>query len=107
MFWKWCFRLLSVFLGLLLLWDLGSRLGAEIFWFQEVGYLQVFLLRIVTQGGLWVVVTGITAAYLLGNLAVAQRLKYPQSLKMEQVRGRELKNFLVLLAALLFPQAGN
>lgn len=93
MFWKWCFRLLSVFLGLLLLWDLGSRLGAEIFWFQEVGYLQVFLLRIVTQGGLWVVVTGITAAYLLGNLAVAQRLKYPQFLKMEQVKGRELKNY--------------
>ncbi|AFZ26308.1 hypothetical protein Cylst_4209 [Cylindrospermum stagnale PCC 7417] len=94
MLWKWCFRVFVVFLGLLLLWDLGSRLGAEIFWFQEVGYLQVFLLRIVTQGSLWVVVAGITAAYLLGNLAVAQRLKYPQSLKTEQVRARELKNFL-------------
>ncbi|MBD2387468.1 UPF0182 family protein [Cylindrospermum sp. FACHB-282] len=94
MFWKWCFRLFIVFLGLLLLWDLGSHLGAEIFWFQEVGYLQVFLLRTVTQGGLWVVVAGITAAYLLGNLALAQRLKNPESLKIEQVRGRELKNFL-------------
>ncbi|MEH1945069.1 MAG: UPF0182 family protein [Nostoc sp.] len=100
MFWKWNFRLLIVFLGLWLLLDLGSRLGAEIFWFQEVGYLQVFLLRVLTRGVLWVVVAGITAAYLLLNLALAQRLKYPQSLKIEEVRreeaqlGSELTNFL-------------
>lgn len=100
MHWKWGFRLLIVFLGLWLLLDLGSRMGAEIFWFQEVGYLQVFLLRVVTRGVLWVVVAGITAAYLLLNLALAQRLKYPQSLKIEEVRreeaqlSSELKNFL-------------
>ena len=45
-------------------------------------------------------VAGITAAYLLLNLALAQRLKYPQSLKIEEVRreeaqlSSELKNFL-------------
>ncbi|MEH2022698.1 UPF0182 family protein [Nostoc sp.] len=83
MYWKWGFRLLIVFLGLWLLLDLGSRLGVDIFWFQEVGYLQVFLLRLVTRGVLWVVVAGITAAYLLLNLALAQRLKYPKSLKIE------------------------
>ncbi|WP_251957434.1 UPF0182 family protein [Nostoc commune] len=100
MYWKWGFRLLVVFFGLWLLLDLGSRMGAEIFWFQEVGYLQVFLLRVVTRGVLWVVVAGITAAYLLLNLALAQRLKYPQSLKIEEVRreeaelSSELKNFL-------------
>ncbi|MBD0303096.1 MAG: UPF0182 family protein, partial [Tolypothrix sp. T3-bin4] len=100
MYWKWSFRLLIVFFGLWLLLDLGSRMGAEIFWFQEVGYLQVFLLRVVTRGVLWVVVAGITAAYLLLNLALAQRLKYAQSLKIEEVRreeaelGSELKNFL-------------
>ncbi|MCC5659638.1 UPF0182 family protein [Nostoc sp. XA010] len=100
MYWKWGFRLLIVFLGLWLLLNLGSRVGAEIFWFQEVGYLQVFLLRVVTRGILWVVVAGITAAYLLLNLALAQRLKYPQSLKIEEVRreeaqlSSELKNFL-------------
>ncbi|MBD2532153.1 UPF0182 family protein [Nostoc flagelliforme FACHB-838] len=100
MYWKWGFRLLIVFFGLWLLLDLGSRMGAEIFWFQEVGYLQVFLLRVVTRGVLWVVVAGITAAYLLLNLALAQRLKYPQSLKIEEVRreeaelSSELKNFL-------------
>ncbi|NDJ20366.1 hypothetical protein GS682_01625 [Nostoc sp. B(2019)] len=100
MFWKWCFRLLIVLLGLWLLLTLGSRIGAEIFWFQEVGYLQVFLLRLVTRGALWVFVAGLSATYLLGNLFIAQRLKYPQSLKIEQVRreeakfSSELKNFL-------------
>ncbi|RCJ28506.1 hypothetical protein A6770_23535 [Nostoc minutum NIES-26] len=77
-----------------------SRVGAEIFWFQEVGYLQVFLLRVVTRGALWIVVAGTTVVYLLGNLALAQQLKYPKPLKIEQVEreqagfSRELKNFL-------------
>ncbi len=100
MYWKWGFRLLIVFFGLWLLLNLSSRLGVEIFWFQEVGYLQVFLLRVVTRGVLWVMVAGITAAYLLLNLALAQRLKYSQSLKIEEVRREEaeltseLTNFL-------------
>ncbi|MEH1967366.1 UPF0182 family protein [Nostoc sp.] len=95
MYWKWGFRLLIGFLGLWLLLDLGCRLGADIFWFQEVGYLQVFLLRLVTRGILWLVVAGITATYLLLNLALAQRLKYPQSLKIEETQqNRELTNFL-------------
>ncbi len=100
MFWKWSFRLLIILLGLWLLLNLSSRLGAEIFWFQEVNYLQVFLLRIVTKGGLWILVAGITATYFLGNLALAQRLKYPHSLKIAEVRHEEtglrgqLKNYL-------------
>ncbi len=100
MLWKWCWRLLIVFLGLWLVFDLGSRLGAEIFWFEEVGYLQVFLLRLVTQGTLWVLVAGTSAVYLLGNLTLAKRLKYPRDLKIEPVRREEfrlssdLKNFL-------------
>ncbi|MHC0062719.1 UPF0182 family protein [Nostoc sp. UIC 10890] len=91
MYWKWGFRLLIGFLGLWLLLDLGSRVGAEILWFQEVGYLQVFLLRVVTRGVLWIVVAGITAAYLLLNLSLAQRLKYSQSLKIEEFRREEAK----------------
>lgn len=95
MYWKWGYRLLIGFFGLWLLLDLGSRLGAEIFWFREVGYLQAFLLRLVTRGILWVVVAGITAAYLLLNLALAQRLKYSQSVKIEQAEvNSELTNFL-------------
>ncbi|MEH2307793.1 UPF0182 family protein [Nostoc sp.] len=91
MIWKWGFRLLILFLGLGLLLDLGSRVGAEIFWFQEVGYLQVFLLRVMTRGVLWVAVAGVTAVYLLLNLGLAQRLKYSQSLKIEEVRREEAK----------------
>ncbi len=95
MYWKWGFRLLIVFLGLWLILDLGSRLGADIFWYQEVGYLHLFLLRLVTRGILWVVVAGVTATYLLLNLALAERLKYPQSVKLESAQqSRELKNFL-------------
>ncbi|BAZ02416.1 hypothetical protein NIES37_64280 [Tolypothrix tenuis PCC 7101] len=77
MLWKWGFRLLIFFLGLWLLVVLGSRLPVEVFWFQEVGYLQVFLLRLVTKTTIWVFVVGITAVYLLVNLFLAERLKYP------------------------------
>ncbi|MCW5317301.1 hypothetical protein GTQ43_26910 [Nostoc sp. KVJ3] len=95
MYWKWGFRLLIGFFGLWLLLDMGSHLGADIFWFQEVGYLQVFLMRVVTCGVLWVLVAGITATYLLLNLALAKRLKYPPSLKIESAKlGSELTSFL-------------
>jgi len=76
--WKSCSRLLVLLLGLWLIFDLVSRLGAEIFWFQEVGYLRVFLLRLTTQGVLWAIAIGITTVYLLGNLVLARRWKYPQ-----------------------------
>lgn len=74
MFRKLFFRLVAILLGLWLIFDLVSRLGAEIFWFAEVGYLQVFLLRIKTQALLWAIAFSITAFYLLGNLSLAQRL---------------------------------
>ncbi len=95
MFWKWSLRLFIVFLGFWLLLDLVSRLGAEIFWFQEVGYLQVFLVRLVTRGILWVVVASISAAYLLVNLGIAQRLKHPRSLNIEPAQQESVfQNFL-------------
>ena len=74
MFKKLFFRLVVILLGLWLIFDLVSRLGAEIFWFAEVGYLQVFLLRIKTQALLWAIAFSITAFYLLSNLSLAQRL---------------------------------
>jgi uncharacterized protein len=76
-FWKRCFQILVLFLGLLLLFDLLSRLVAEILWFQNVGYLRTFLLKLITQGALWLIVSGVTAWYLLKNLFLAQRQKYP------------------------------
>jgi uncharacterized membrane protein (UPF0182 family) len=71
-------RLFIIGLGGLIVLGLLSWLGAEFFWFQEVGYLSVFLLRLATQGGLWLGITGLTIAYFLINLRIAQRYKYHQ-----------------------------
>ncbi|HEY9630074.1 MAG TPA: UPF0182 family protein [Coleofasciculaceae cyanobacterium] len=73
---KRLFQLVTAILGLWLLLDLVSRLGAEALWFQEVGYLPAFWLKLQTRLLLWAAVTGLSAVYLFGNLALAQRLKY-------------------------------
>jgi hypothetical protein len=56
--------------------ELVCRLGAEIFWFEEVDYLSVYLLRLITKSAIWGIVFGVTASYLLVNLSFAQRFKY-------------------------------
>ncbi len=73
---KRLFQVLTVLLGLGLLLDLVSRFAAEMLWFQEVNYLSVFLLKFQVRLTLLGIVTGFTAVYLLGNLALAERLKY-------------------------------
>ncbi|WP_431630919.1 UPF0182 family protein [Alkalinema pantanalense] len=68
-------------LGLLLLIGSGlevlARIGGEFLWFQEVGYLTPWLQRTLTQGGIGLIVFGVTASYLLANLRLARRWKYP------------------------------
>jgi uncharacterized protein len=64
-----------VFIGLWLSIEIIARLGTEMLWFEEVGYLPMYLLRLKTQGVLGLVVFTLTAVYLLGNLTLAQRLK--------------------------------
>jgi hypothetical protein len=59
-----------------ILLDVLARFGADFLWFQEVGYLSVFLLRLTTQGLLWLGVTAGTIAYFRWNLKTAHRLKY-------------------------------
>ncbi|MDQ2098121.1 MAG: UPF0182 family protein [Tychonema bourrellyi B0820] len=63
--------------GLGLILELASRLVAEILWFQEVGYLEVLLLRLKTQGLAGVIPTAISAVFLMGNLALARHLQHP------------------------------
>ncbi|HLO88333.1 MAG TPA: UPF0182 family protein [Nostocaceae cyanobacterium] len=100
MFWRSRLRVLIFCLGLWFVLDLASRLGAEIFWFQEVDYLPVFLTRLLTQGALWLLIVSVSAVYLLGNLLIAQRCKYPPWLKSEPARmkdtqlSRKLTQFL-------------
>ncbi|PZU95428.1 MAG: hypothetical protein DCE90_12850 [Pseudanabaena sp.] len=57
--------------------EVVSRLGAEILWFQEMGYMRMYLLRLAIQLGLGIVVFAISLIYLLRNLQIAQDLKYP------------------------------
>jgi uncharacterized membrane protein (UPF0182 family) len=77
MFWKRNFKLILLIVGLWLGIGLVCRLIAEIFWFREVDYLSVYLVRLATKGVLWIAVFGISIAYLLINLFVAKQLKYP------------------------------
>ncbi|HEY9749520.1 MAG TPA: UPF0182 family protein, partial [Allocoleopsis sp.] len=68
---------LFVFLvGLWLAVDLLARLGGEVLWFQELGYLSAFLLRILTKGCLWTIACLSTIAFWFGNFAIARRLQY-------------------------------
>jgi uncharacterized membrane protein (UPF0182 family) len=100
MFFKWLLKFIIISLVLWLFLDIASHFGAEIFWFQEVGYLPIFLVRLITQGALWVVVVSISITYLLGNLILAERWKYPQFLKSEPARieskrlSKELTKFI-------------
>lgn len=70
-------RFLILCFGGWILLDVIARFGAELLWFQEVGYLPVFLLRLTTQGLLWLGVTAVTIAYFRWNLKRANQLKHP------------------------------
>jgi hypothetical protein len=78
MLWKRRFQIVAILLGLWLTLELVCRLGAEIFWFQEVNYLSVYLVRLTAKGVLGVVVFSLSVSYLLVNLWFAQRLKHSQ-----------------------------
>ncbi|MEG5045452.1 UPF0182 family protein [Microcoleus sp. B4-C1] len=73
-------RIYQLILGIVGLWlvlEFASRMAAEILWFQEVGYLQVFLLKLKTQGLLGAIAIAVFSVFLLGNLALARRLQHP------------------------------
>ncbi len=74
-------RLVGLLLALVLVIGLGCQFAANLFWFTEVGYAEVFWLRLLTQVGIGTIASGISAVFLLGNLALAARLKYPKALE--------------------------
>ncbi|OLP17844.1 hypothetical protein BST81_12325 [Leptolyngbya sp. 'hensonii'] len=101
MFWKWCSRLLLILFALWLITHLGASLGAEILWFQEVDYAQVFQLKLLTQGIIGAIVLGITVLYLLANLAIARKFRHPLPLSSTPApQGIPLCRFLPLAGAL-------
>ncbi|MBD0347504.1 MAG: UPF0182 family protein, partial [Coleofasciculus sp. Co-bin14] len=84
------FQFVTLLLGLWFAWDLISHLVAEVLWFKEVGYLSAFLKRLQTQIGVWVVVCTTSAVFLLGNLFLANQLKYSDSSLLAKIAPEEL-----------------
>src|SRR6476620_11938050 len=81
------YQLILWIVGLCLVFELASRMAAEILWFQEVGYLQVFLLKLKTQGLLGTIAIAVSSVFLLGNLALASRLQHPAAEMKSSVAG--------------------
>jgi uncharacterized protein len=71
------YQVILLVAGLWLFVEFASRIAAEILWFQEVGYLQVLLLRLKTQGLLGTIAIAVSSAFWMGNLALAHRLQHP------------------------------
>ncbi|MFM6280418.1 MAG: UPF0182 family protein, partial [Dolichospermum sp.] len=74
-FGKWWVKVFIFCLGLCLFLKIAADLGAEFFWFQEVGYIEVFSLKLLTQGGLWLFIVSLSVVYLWGNLILAEKLQ--------------------------------
>jgi len=59
-----------------LAFELAASLNAEFRWFAALGYTSAFSQRLAVQSLLWAIATGGSAAFLLGNLQLAERLRY-------------------------------
>ena len=95
--------LIVLLLGLWFTIDIISDLVAEGLWFQEVGYLSAFQLRIKTQGMLWAIGLWLSGMLMLGNLGVASRLKHPRNLPEERYKENNKENSKnIVLGWLLF-----
>lgn len=96
------FQLIVLLLGLWLFFDLASHLTAEILWFQEVGYLPIFLLRLKTQLALWAIAFFTSISFLFGNLALANKLKYSkfQTTEIDTKASLSLRWLLPIVLAL-------
>src|SRR5207237_10737490 len=83
------FKAILVLLGLGLVFELVSYLVAEILWFEELDYLWVFWDKVATQGVVMALTIAIASGFWLGNLALANRLKYPSQENSEKVKANE------------------
>ncbi|MEG4005694.1 UPF0182 family protein [Microcoleus sp. Pol11C1] len=81
------YQLILCIVGLWLVFEFASRMAAEILWFQEVGYLQVFFLKLKTQGLLGTIAIAVSSVFLLGNLALARRLQHPAEERKSPIAG--------------------
>lgn len=65
-----------IIITLWLMFEFSSRLFAEILWFQEVDYLNVFLTRRISQCILWFLITITSGLFIGGNLWLANRWQW-------------------------------
>jgi len=89
------FRYLLIGIGIVLLLDAITSFVAEIFWFQDVNFLNVFLTRRFTQFGAAGLVFAVSLATLWGNLAIAQH-RQNAPVKSEKTDGLRLRWLLPL-----------
>ncbi|MEA5595994.1 UPF0182 family protein [Rivularia sp. UHCC 0363] len=85
------YRIIFGLLGFWLMFDLASHLIAEFIWFEKVGYLSEFILRLITQFGLWTIAFFTSACFLLGNLIVASSFRHSKAGYEDQEIGRKSK----------------
>jgi uncharacterized protein len=76
-------QILILILAIGLSIEIVAHLGAEILWFQEVGYLPIYLTRLRVKGILSAIGFTIAAVYLLGNLALAQSWSSPLAIEQK------------------------
>lgn len=81
---------IAIIVGFWLIFELASRLFAEILWFREVEYLSVFLIRRVCQYGLWFVTALISGLFIGGNLWLANRWQWQSLPKNEWYYERDV-----------------
>jgi len=68
--------LMAIIVVLWLFFEFSSRLFAEILWFQEVDYLEIFLIRRASEYILWLLFTVISGLFILGNLWLVKRWQW-------------------------------
>ncbi|MCD8489916.1 MAG: UPF0182 family protein [Desertifilum sp.] len=76
---RYGWKLFVLLFGAWAIFDVGSYLLAESLWFNELGYLQAFGLRIFTQGAIWAIALCASGGFLLANLVLANLLQYRKS----------------------------
>ncbi|MBE9215803.1 UPF0182 family protein [Plectonema cf. radiosum LEGE 06105] len=88
------YRIILVLLGFWLMFDLASHLVAELIWFEEVEYLSEFILRLITQLGLWAIAFFTSGCFLLGNLIIARKFQHPkQPYENQEIINKQKGNF--------------
>lgn len=108
------FRWLAGLAAAWLLLELVTFLLAEGFWFQEVNYGQVFLIRCLTQGGGGLLIFAISLSVLWRNLSIAhqqswskptseaERLALPSNMKLLRLLPLTLLISFILAASLTY-----